>query len=637
MNVLKWSITFIAAILTVPVIAQQLLISPEFPERGQSVTITFIPAAGNKGITQQDTAVTLVFTYSNLYNLPYRLPMVKKNDRWQISFPLARYATYATFTLESGDKIQKPAPDKHYAIAVYEKGQRVPDGYLYESYSLSAQMGKDPRVPAMQAALLEKELELHPGNYEAKVRLLHNKMNQSTDEEKEKYKQGALKVIADNFYSNPGNPGNMNKTTMGYLIIGEKTRVDSIRDVIKTKYPTTEAGYDLRIADLRQIEDKEERKNEAEAMLKIVAPAHLSYVNELHEILFEYYAEKKNAKQTLYHLNQLSGDTSPYRGVTLLNRAELLFTNNLLLDTALAYTQRAAAIAADFPVGVIRYFPETGYILPYVEPEKKRRTELTAKGNSLSMMALVLLKKGEKQKAKEAAEQALQYSLDTKTLENTAAFYRQTGDHEQAYRLTKKRAIEKQEDTVASAQMKEDYLAWKKSTKGWDSEWMEVEDEWKKRILTVLQKERINKKIPDIAYLVDMKEQPVTAADMAGKIVVIDFWATWCVPCMKEMPYLEKVYKKYKNNPKVMFMVLNSGSGNTLADAQGWEGNKTYSFPVYYTNDRTLGEKFGFRVIPATFVIDPSGYIQFQTIGFEGPSIEYKLSGAIDLLLQEMQ
>src|SRR5215218_5282429 len=89
--------------------AQELKLSPEFPERGQKVTISFTPASGSEQINDKDTAVTMVFTFSNLYDVPYRLPMVKNGGRWEVSFTLARYATYATFTLESGTKVQQPA------------------------------------------------------------------------------------------------------------------------------------------------------------------------------------------------------------------------------------------------------------------------------------------------------------------------------------------------------------------------------------------------------------------------------------------------------------------------------------------------------------------------------------------------
>ncbi|WP_315823162.1 TlpA disulfide reductase family protein [Paraflavitalea speifideaquila] len=116
-------------------------------------------------------------------------------------------------------------------------------------------------------------------------------------------------------------------------------------------------------------------------------------------------------------------------------------------------------------------------------------------------------------------------------------------------------------------------------------------------------------------------------------MVIIDFWATWCVPCMQEMPYIQRLYEKYKDNPSVLFMIVNSGARNTLADAQGWNGNKKYSFPVFFNTDTEVGEKFKFNLIPATYVINKEGQIQFSNIGFEGPDVEMKLKLQIELLL----
>ena len=80
-------------------------------------------------------------------------------------------------------------------------------------------------------------------------------------------------------------------------------------------------------------------------------------------------------------------------------------------------------------------------------------------------------------------------------------------------------------------------------------------------------------------------------------------------------------------------MIINSGSNNSLQDAQGWSGNKTYDFPVFYNKDRTIGTKFGFNVIPATYIFDRKGNIRFKIIGFEGAAIQRKVEVAIDMLL----
>ena len=80
-------------------------------------------------------------------------------------------------------------------------------------------------------------------------------MATGNDADKQRYREEARKVIADKFYEYPGKAGYMNKTTMGYLIIGENSRLDSIRKVVRRDFPESEVGYGMRISEIAQEED----------------------------------------------------------------------------------------------------------------------------------------------------------------------------------------------------------------------------------------------------------------------------------------------------------------------------------------------------------------------------------------------
>src|SRR5690606_20323710 len=122
------------------------------------VTITYHPDVAGAAIGKDAKSVIINFTYSTFYDQPWKLSMTKQGNDWVASFVLPRYATFASFYLQSGEIIQKPSAEQHYSIAVYNGNKRVRDGFLHESYSLGAQMPKSPKIPAMQLALLKKEL-----------------------------------------------------------------------------------------------------------------------------------------------------------------------------------------------------------------------------------------------------------------------------------------------------------------------------------------------------------------------------------------------------------------------------------------------------------------------------------------------
>ncbi|HEY8956555.1 TlpA disulfide reductase family protein [Chitinophaga sp.] len=589
----------VAAMAATKIYAQQrVVISPEFPERGQTVTITYDPSAPGAGIPATAGMVTLVFSYSNFYNLAWRMDMQRIGNKWTTSFKLADYTTFATFYLESGEAVDKPAKNRHYEIGVYKNKVPVQDMSLYKAYSLTAQMGKSPLLADKQAALYKEELKRYPGNYEAKLRLLTYEMNKAaTAKEKVQFREQAHRVIADKFNSAPTVAGNMNKVTMGYLIIGENSRLDSIRRVVMERYPESALGRDIRTGVMARGKDTARQIAFFEEELKKETPENAESFTEIHDVLFRYYAAQKDSGKALYHARFMTREKeNPYRVTTWQQIAQTLLDNSLALDSARGYAQRALDSARSYPVGVIRYFPETGYIYPFADDSTREAVFNKASRRLLSMLGLIDMKQGRFAAADKHMEQAVDYYADKETLDNAAAYYQQTNN-------------------VAKLNQLQEFR--------------------KKILLEKVKKQRINRPAPPLNSFVDMKGKPVPAASLKGKIVLIDFWATWCVPCMQEMPYLQNLYDQYKQNPDIVFMIANSGARNTLADAQGWSGNKKYTFPVYYNTDPAIGDKFKFNIIPASYLINKEGNIIFSNIGFEGPEVEEKLKQQLEILLHD--
>ncbi|HEY9261248.1 TlpA disulfide reductase family protein, partial [Chitinophaga sp.] len=587
------------AVLTVSeVYAQQrVMITPAYPERGQTVTITYDPSAPGATLPAAERP-TIVFSYSNFYNQAWRMPMQRNGNKWTTSFVLANYSTFATFYLETGDAVDKPAKDRHYEIAVFKNKVPVQDVSLYKGYSLSAQMGKTPSLAEEQAKLYKEELGRYPDNYEAKLRLLTYEISKATTaKEKEVFRTQVHQVIADRFNAAPTDRGNINKVTMGYLIIGENTRLDSIRKVVRERYPTSDVGRELMTEQVAKGKDTARQIAFFENELKKETPAHAESYMGMHEILFQYYAVAKDSNKALYHARFMTTEKeNPYKLLTWQQIAQTLLDNSLALDSARSYAQRALDSVQHYPVGVIRYFPETGYIYPAVDDSTRQATIHKGRGHLLTILGLIDMKQGNFAAADKHMELAVDDEADKETLDNAATYYQQTNNAAKLAQL----------------------------------------QEFRKKILIAkVKKQRMNKPAPPLNAFVDMNGKPVSEASLKGKIIVIDFWATWCVPCMQEMPYLQKLYDQYKQRTDVVFMITNSGAKNTLADAQGWSGRKKYTFPVYYNTDPAVADKFRFNIIPASYLINKEGNIIFTNIGFEGPAVEEKLRQQLEMLINE--
>ena len=101
--------------------------------------------------------------------------------------------------------------------------------------------------------------------------------------------------------------------------------------------------------------------------------------------------------------------------------------------------------------------------------------------------------------------------------------------------------------------------------------------------------------------------------ELKGKVVFINFWATWCAPCVAEMPSINSLYKIYKDNPEVVFIMINVE--NKEEKVRKFIKKKKFSFPIYLPNASQIPRVYESKGIPTTFVIDKDGYIAYKKVG----------------------
>jgi len=120
-----------------------------------------------------------------------------------------------------------------------------------------------------------------------------------------------------------------------------------------------------------------------------------------------------------------------------------------------------------------------------------------------------------------------------------------------------------------------------------------------------------NSAAPDMAFA-DEEGHSFTLSSLKGKVVFLNFWATWCPPCRAEMPSLNVLYKKYKDDKNVVFLTVDT-DGN-FKKAQRFMKKQEYELPVYVADSKIPGELLG-RSIPTTVIINKQGQIVFHHEG----------------------
>jgi peroxiredoxin len=116
---------------------------------------------------------------------------------------------------------------------------------------------------------------------------------------------------------------------------------------------------------------------------------------------------------------------------------------------------------------------------------------------------------------------------------------------------------------------------------------------------------------PDFEYL-DSKGKLWKLSELKGKVVFINFWATWCVTCKGEMPHKEALYEMMQDEPFQMLGMLFRDDPANLAE---YYKTQKVSLPTLISPDNESAKMFGITGVPETFIIDKEGIVREKIVG----------------------
>ena len=126
----------------------------------------------------------------------------------------------------------------------------------------------------------------------------------------------------------------------------------------------------------------------------------------------------------------------------------------------------------------------------------------------------------------------------------------------------------------------------------------------------------------------------VTLSELRGQIVVINFWATWCLPCREETPALEKSYGQYKDSG-VLILGVNTTNQDLVSEVESFVQEFRLTYPILLDRDGSVSNTlYQIRGLPTTIFVNHEGVIRTVLVG--GPMSETFIRSKIEALLQEV-
>nr|WP_315420331.1 redoxin domain-containing protein [uncultured Pedobacter sp.] len=596
--------------------AQGVKFSADQPAAGSTVKFAYDPKGTNLENLADVKCKSYTF-FSKTNPKDTKIELVKEGAIYKGEITAPDSVTVVGLAFSVGD--QKDEAPAGYVLE-FTKGGKVPaEAYLNEAflYGLAGNYYLGLTIDP------EKAVSLYKQAFALKPELKKKNLQQYLSLEYKADKDKGTKLINENIstLSKLKEPKEEDlSTVIGlYSLLKKKAQADSVKIILLKKYPTGNYawGNDMNVLyGTKDFETQEKKAADMIAKFKFDASkkADADKLNSIYGILanasiqaknadkFELYAGKVTNKQSKANLYNsfawpLAEKKENLELATQLSKKSLDLIEEAKNDEVPVYfsskdeyiksLDRAYAMYADTYALLLHHQGNNKEALAYQE---KAKAYNDASGNERYIMYLNLT--GNKDKAYAEAEKIIKEGKATDSLKTIfKTLYtslKKEGTYETYIANLEKAALEKER-----------------------AEWV---------------KKMINIPAPGFS-LTNLKGEKVSLASLKGKIVILDYWATWCGPCVASFPGMQKAMAKYSGNPNVVFLFVNTWQNeeNREKVVTDFIAEKKYNFNVLYdTKNAKDPSKFdvvsAYKVdgIPTKFVIDGDGNIRFKAVGFSG-------------------
>jgi thiol-disulfide isomerase/thioredoxin len=619
-------------------------ITPEQPVLREQVTIYYDPSAERAVLRQPDEIdLYALFWYPEEDPVFRSYPMKESNGTWKVSFsPDDEKLRGIQFKFVSGE-LSDNNNDTFWDFPFHDKdGNILHDGYYTIGRSwLSMMIAPIPGLemfremdPVKAGKYFAQELENNPGHKDAGIKYIQMLSWQLRDaEDPEEIKMlglTAIEKLGEQFSDDPDVLASM---ITAYRAFGKGEKATDLQAYLRENRPDHSFVVSNEMNKIFQARDEKERSVElartflvnypdAEHIDQIVNFIYLPNLIALDKIdeAVEWIDRYEKPTPAMYwHLANymLRENIDPVKIVPIAKRALTLFESHPPIEKPPFATDKDWENHEHIFVQMEIGLPSPNFYHTY---------------------ATALWRNDEIDPALEYIQNAYDIAEGNNPRVNTryVEILHSAGKYEEALEAGRKAIIANQAEPELMEQLEITYAALHESDEGFPEF---VENARLETVVSLRGKfaERlIEKEAPDFT-LVQLDGGEVTLSELEGKVVVIDFWATWCGPCVSAFPHFQRVVDHFADNHDVVFLAINTWEGEyddeRIGKVRNFIEENEYTFTILFDEDTVVSE-YGVQGIPTRFTLDRNGVIRFQDVGFSGPGMFNDMVVQIEMLLE---
>lgn len=588
--------------------SSELTISPEKAKPGETVTFSYVP--GDKNLTSRDKFMLYVYSYSRELPEVKSIELKKSGKKWTGTYQIDKNA----YGLVAKIKLDKENEDnnqgKGYIFALYTPDGKLIPGHkagLALAYASWGQLVGISQDLDQALRLTEEEFQTNPQIKKQFVNSYLRLLQAIKPEGWDKKTQAFLDEI-----STQPDLDDSTLTTLYrfYAQMGNQEKAMAIFQQAQ-KNPKGEFFQIQAVMQLQSIQDSKQR---IDFFKKFQAEFPDSkYLESIIGFITQGFFQENKLDEAINFLEEYREKAQPYYFYAIASQASQTEGQS---DLALKAIDSGISLLNDQLKNPEKFKPAY-----YTAEEWQEEMESNLRPMFLSLKGNLLIKKGKTEEASATFKEAYEITRGEQagiSVDYSKALL-QNKNYAEAKKVLEATARKGSANQELMNLLRQAYVGVHNSEEGWEKYQKDVETAAIDFLKTELKKKMIDNPAPNFE-LKDLQGKLVKLSDYQGKVVVLDFWATWCGPCLASFPGMKQLVEEYQQDPTVAFVFVNTwqDEANKEQVVKEFLEKNQYPFYVLMDTENKVVAQYGVSGIPTKFVIDPKGKIRFTSVGFEG-------------------